>query len=360
MTKKELPSPPNLWFWGIFFISLQIVAIIIGIFILNYENPKQIVGLCLIPTILGWIILYVFWVLKYVGSSLLVKYWNKETDKTDSLWKKWGKNKITILGNAVLTPEENGVNELLGDNPPVFPQKARPLHLHHLPIEELFENIHQQLEKQYPNYTSDIQEIFLLLPESSSSKETEYQSTIKQQWDNRNVHILHHIEELFPIFNNKIEIKKIILLLSLQLWDNNQEIYSEFITAQLLSSELFEKKQDIKPIYGYISRNMLLPLYNIENDFQKFMTYGCDDSNQIKSIWTNNIEDSFLPNIVLELEKHKISALTHNINYSFGQSSPISLMLAMTTALKAIKTQQAEQLVFNKIQNNIVLFRISS
>lgn len=360
LTKKELPSPPNLWFWGIFFIFLQIIAIIIAIFILNYENPKQIVGLCLIPTILGWIILYVFWILKYIGSSLLVKYWNIKIEKTNSLWKEWGKNKIAILGNAVLTPEENGVSDLLGDTPPVFPQKARPLHLHNIPIRELFKNIHQQLEDQYPHYTNDLQEIFLLLPKSLSSKEIEYQDTIKQQWNNRSVHILHHIEEVFPILNNKIEIKKIVLLLSLQLWDNHQQIYSEFIMAQLLSSELYEKKQNTKPIYGYIGRNMPLPLYNIENDFQQFITYGCDNCHQIKSIWTNNIEESFIPNIILELKKHKISAAAHNINYSFGPSGPLSLMLTITTALEAIKKQQAEQLVFNKIQNNIILFRISS
>ncbi|MDI2091863.1 hypothetical protein [Commensalibacter oyaizuii] len=358
LTKKELSSPPSLWFWSIFFISLQIIAIIIAIFILNYENPRQIVGLCLIPTILGWVILYVFWALKYIGSSLLTKYWNKEIDKTDSLWKEWGKNKIAILGNAVLTPEKNGVNDLLSDTPPVFPQKARPLHLHYLPIKELFEDIHQQLQNQYPNYKSNLQEIFLLLPETSSFKETEYQSTIKQQWDDRPCHVLHHIEEIFPIFNNKIETKKIILLLSLQLWDNNQKSYSEFITAQLLSSELFERKQNVNQTGGYIGRHMPLSLHNIKNDFKQFISYGCDDINKIKSIWTNNIEDSVNTNIILELEKQQISVSTHNINYSFGPSGPLSLILSIAIALEFAKKQQTEQLVFNKLQNDIILHRI--
>lgn len=359
LSKKELPLPPNLWFWGIFFIFLQIIAIIVGIFILNYDDPKIIVGLCLIPATLGWIILYIFWILKYIGSFLLTKYWNKEIKKTDLLWKEWGNKKIVVLGNAILSSEEDGINKILEGKPPVFPLKGKPLYLSDVDFEELLQNQHQQLEIHYPDYHTQVKEFILLLPNNLSSKEQIYQDFIVKIWGQKPIHIFHDIKELQAFFNDEIIANKLILLISLQLWLDNPEEYSEFITTQLLSSTSFIQDNNINQIYGYIGRPMPLPLYNIENDFKQFITYGCEDINKIKSAWTNNIDEDTNTNIIVELRKHQISASMHNINYSFGPFGPLSLIFTIASGLEAAKKQQAEQFVFNKKDGDLTLYRIT-
>lgn len=359
LSKKELPFPPNLWFWTIFFVSLQIIAVIIGIFILNYDNPKVIVGLCLIPATLGWIILYIFCALKYIISLLLIKSWNKQIEKTDLLWKDWGKKKIVVLGNAILSSEEDGINKILEGKPPVFPLKGKPLYLRDVDFEELLQNQHQQLEIHYPNYHTQVKEFILLLPNNLSSKEQMYQDTIIKLWGQKPINIFHDINELQSFLNDGITHNKLILFISLQLWSNTPEEYSEFITSQLLSSTSFIKENNIDQIYGYIGRPISLPLYNIENDFKQFITYGCEDTNKIKSAWTNNINEDTNTNIILALGKNNISASTHNINYSFGPSGPLSLIFTIASGLEAAQKQKAEQFVFNKKDTNITLYKIS-
>lgn len=55
-----------------------------------------------------------------------------------------------------------------------------------------------------------------------------------QQWSNK------------PIYISYNDIKTQKLILSLQLWSDRSENYSEFIIAQLLRSTFFIKQQNIK------------------------------------------------------------------------------------------------------------------
>lgn len=349
--EKSYPSSPKIWFWVLLFVVVQIIAVGIGIFILNYENPRKIVGFCVIPAILFYLLLYLFVGLKYVGSFYLARYWNNKIG-TEVIpeWKAWGQKKKMIIGNVLISPEEEGFLSFFQNDTPWFPDQSRSLFFERSSIEELFYIVQENLEKQCSGWEKYLKHICLVLPENiNDDTRNLYKAAVYSVWPDINMQFEHAQDYFSDIYQQ--EQQELTLVLGVQLWnDLDHELrYSEFVTAQLITDIEYAQQKKL-PIIAQLGRLMPITVFSLTQDIQEFFEYGGVEKKTLNQIWLSNEAQNLTAEVTKLAIDNQLPQNTKSLQYVdnvFGKTGYLGYLVSLSLAIDKAKESQSSQFIIN-------------
>lgn len=340
---KAVISQPNYKRWFILLLTMALAGEGLAIFPGGATSYGQALLYGALPAALLWLCAFGIVFYRYEQSVNAALLWNEETDRTKKHWQHWSRKQKIVVGNVTLTPEEKGIDALLG-NPadiPAYPEKARPLYADLPGLNQRLKFISQEIEKQYPGYRNHLGKIVVHYQNRYYKKIIE--SAIYQQWD------------LYPEYSKKVESfcaddetehSDLELLLCLQDWADNQTAkFSEFITAQLIATEDFASQNRFPVIAGvgrWLSSDSLPSALDILSEYNRL------EKEPLRYIWFSGMsadDQATLIQYVISkkwplFERRPLISLSH----SFGPPGPLMFPVAVSLLTDAAKNTDEMQL----------------
>ncbi|MEB5958552.1 hypothetical protein MXE97_28620, partial [Escherichia coli] len=219
-----------------------------------------------LPMLFLWLCLFGITLNKYEQSVAACISWESEKQQVKQLWQHWSQKQLAVVGNVLFTPEEKGMCVFLGpqEEIPAYPKKARPLFsASRYSLSSIFNDIHQQLAQQFPDYRHYLHTTYVLQPEKWRGETV--RQAIFHQWDLVPERI-STIDQIQSLYDENFD--GLILVVCLQNWpENKPENTSELVSAQLISSSSFVRQHQI-PVIAGLGRVMRLDEGTIENLMQ--------------------------------------------------------------------------------------------
>ncbi|WP_313079754.1 hypothetical protein [Atlantibacter sp.] len=350
--KKSYPAP-KFWFWIIALIMMLITGAISSIKIWNVATYANVFFYGILPAFFLWLCFFGVVLNRYEQSLVASLAWDLETERTKAEWRRWSRRQLAIVGNVLFSPEEKGMETLLGepDKVPAYPKKARSLFLspHSFPV--LMKETDRELELQYPGYRHFLHSIYIL---HSPDGFDEYRNElIFQQW-NLIPTSIYSTETLGSFYDTNIS-DGLILLLCLQVWPvGSPGQSSEFISAQLIASTSFACQPSV-PVIGGITRIMPLKPGELIKGLDMLFEYIQPDKNSLEYVWLLGAAEKTAAEIMqyatrnqwLLPEKRPL----RSIDLSFGPPGEMALPLSLAMLTDATnKTGKAQLLVYQTSQ----------
>lgn len=295
--------------------------------------------------------------LRYQQSVNNMLLWNKESEQTKLHWRHWCMRQWCIVGNVVLTAEENGVQALLGDYAkiPAYPQKTRPLHTRLPYLHHCFQYVDEQMEKQCPGYRHFLYTVKIMLAEPK--QKTQVSMAIYAQWDLYPEYITSIDEALSDTDDGKTT-----LVICLQDWQSaNNTKYSEFITAQLISPAE-QVSQYALPVQAGLGR--VLSSDDLSNALNIFSEYVLVPPVELHHIWLTGLNSEDRITVIQHASErrwqlpHKQPC--HLIDHSFGPPGPLSFSLSVALMVDAaIHTEEIQLLISGQKESGYSLCLIT-
>lgn len=350
--EKMALRPPDYRRWFIILLVMAIAGTLLAIFLWNATSYGQALLYGMLPAILLWLLFFGLVFLRYEQSVNSVLLWNEETVRTKEYWQRWSRKQHVVVGNVTLTPEEKGVDALLGSlaDVPAYPEKARSLFADLYDITERLKFIDHEIEKQCPGYRNHLNKIVIQYQDKYPKRDID--SAVYTQWD------------LYPKYSytpesfcadDENEPEGLVLLLCLQDWRNSQpEKYSEFITAQLITSDHFSG-QHIFPIIAGVGRS--LSSDSLTGALDMLTEYNRLESKSIRYVWLSGMGAEERTQLVQYAtskqwtlsERHPLISLDH----SFGPPGPLMFPVVVSLLSHAAKQTGEIQLYIYKDEKSI-------
>lgn len=331
------------WILLVFSFVIAIFLFIISYFI--QENVPELVAYILPLAFCTWLFAF--------SSSLYCYYkevkksvWDNELKNAHIAWEKWSREQLAICGNVIFSPEEDNATVMLNDiqDIPAYPHKGRPLFGQSQTLKQRLAEIDAILERQCPGYRRFLHTIYLA-GISLEVVKTDAED-IFEQWHLYPEH-LSSLSEIKSWYGADAH-KGVALLLSIQLWPSQPESYSEFISAQLITSPVFAKEKNL-PILAGLGRVMPSLSDTLSQDLDMLFEYTCVDRENIKNIWISKLDRKSMAdisiyacnkNIPLSLERPY-----HLIDHTFGPAGPVSDFIVLALLIGETQYHQDIQLL---------------
>ncbi len=356
--RMVLPQP-NYKRWGMILLVMLLAGALVVIFLGKVTSYDQTLLYGVLPALLLWLCFFGLALYRYersVNASLL---WNEETEKTRRHWQRWSRKQQLVVGNAILTPEENGVEALLGNpaNIPAYPEKARPLFVDLSGLSERLRFIDREIEEQYPGYRHHLSKIVIQYQENY--QEGMIERSVYQQWD------LHpECSDTAKPFcaDDQNEPDGLTLLLCLQDWDGLRgKKHSEFITAQLITSEQFVSQNTLSVIAGVgrrLSSDSLIGALDMLTEYNRL------EKGAIRYVWLSGMGSDERAQLI-QYAAEKQWALPErapliSLDHSFGPPGPLMFPVAISLLTDAaIYTGEMQLLIYRNAKNSYSLCLIT-
>lgn len=336
--------------WGIALISMLIVCAVLGISFWGAEAYKQIMLLLLLPAFFIWLCLFGAALNRYEQSCIALYAWKLETDQTKALWQRWSRQQLSVVGNVILTPEENGAESLLGplSGIPAYPDKVRPLSHSWDSLRVLSDIIDKQLEQQYPGYRKYLHTVYVLQP---TGWDKNYVSQIIfSQWD-----LLPEVNnsiECMEKFHDNVNFDGLILIISFQCWLTGvPKQSSEMVSAQLISSSAFSRRHAV-PVLAGLGRVMSLD-NNIEKDLEMLFEYNQINKRDLRHVWLSGMSGDFISKLMQYADRYKWELPAKHpfylIDFSFGPPGEMAFPVSLALLVDAAQKTEANQLLIVQV-----------
>lgn len=348
--KAVLPQP-DYKRWGIILLVMASAGALLALFPGKATSYGQTFLYGILPATLLWICFFGLAFHRYEKSVNAALLWNEETERTKLHWQRWSRKQQIVVANVALTPEKSGILALLGKpaDIPAYPEKPRHLYAKLPGLDERLEFIDREMEKQYPGYRYQLSKIVIQHKGKYQSPVIDY--AVYTRWD------------LFPEYSERTEafcaedrdeFEGLELLLCLQDWADGQvESYSEFITAQLITSSHFASKNAV-PVIAGVGRSMTSD--SITGALDMLVEYNRLEKESIHYLWLMDMEadDRICLMQYATLKKwplppgHPLLLLGH----SFGPSGPLMFPVAVSLLVDAAKHTGEMQLLISRHAKN--------
>lgn len=349
---KTVVSQPDYRRWVIILLVMAMAGTLLAVFPGKATSYGQALLYGMLPATLLWLCFFGLAFHRYEQSVNAALLWNEETARTKQHWQHWSRKQQIVVGNVALTPEEKGVNALLGNltDIPAYPEKARPLSADLSGLSERLKFIDQEIEKQCPGYRHHLSKIVIQYQEKYQ-KET-IEQTVYQQW------------ELCPEYadapesfcaDDENEPSGLDLLLCLQDWkDSEAEKYSEFVTAQLITSSRFASQNALPVIAGVgrsLSSDSLTGALDILSEYNRL------EKESIRYVWLSGMDADERTRLVQHItskhwslpERRPLISLDH----SFGPRGPLMFPVVVSLLADAAKHTGEMQLYISRNEKNL-------
>ncbi|MGV3346802.1 hypothetical protein ACGVWS_14060 [Enterobacteriaceae bacterium LUAb1] len=348
---KTVLSRPDYQRWAIILLVMAVAGILLAVFPGKATRYGQVLLYGMLPAILLWMCFFGLAFYRYERSVNTALLWNKETEQTRKHWQSWSRKQQIVVGNVILTPEKNGIETLLGHpaNIPAYPEKNRPLFADLSGLSEYLTFIDQETEKQFPGYRDHLSKIAIQYQEKYQ------QGTIDQavykHWD------------LYPEYfdepdsfcaNDHNELSSLQLLICLQNWVGNQaKKYSEFITAQLITSGRFASQHAL-PVIAGVGRS--LSSDSLTGALDMLSEYNRLQKESIRYVWLSGMDADEWVQLVQYAtakqwalpEKYPLISLDH----AFGPPGPLMFPVGVSLLAEAAKHTGEMQLFIARHEKN--------
>jgi len=347
--KKSLP-PPKYWFWIIVLIVMLITGAISSLWIWNKVTYAEVFFYGALPALLIWLCLFGVLFNRYEQSVVASRAWDLEKEQTKAEWSRWSRRQLAVVGNVLFSPEEKGMEALLGelDKVPVYPKKARPLFNSPHSFPTLIKETDQKLELQYPGYRHFLHSVYVF---QSSDKFEEFRNElISQQWDLIPTSI--YSTESIASFYDANNADGLILILCLQDWHARSiGQSSEFISAQLIASPTFARQHSL-PVIAGITRMMPLEAGELINELDMLFEYIQPDKQSLEYVWLSGAAENTAAVIMQYATRHQWplpeKRPLHSIDLSFGPPGEMALPLSLAMLAEAANKTGKDQLLVNQ------------
>ncbi|MCY9801514.1 hypothetical protein B9P84_23360 [Citrobacter braakii] len=347
--KKLLPAP-RYWFWMILLILMLIAGAISSLCIRNMATYADVFFYGALPALSLWLCLYGVMLNRYEQSIVASRAWDFETKRTKAEWRSWSRQQLAVVGNVLFSPEEKGMEALLGEleKVPAFPKKSRPLFNSPHSFPTLMKEIDRKLEQQYPGYRHLLYSIYVYQPADRVDKERD--ELIFQQWDliPNSIHSMKIVDSFYDV---KIS-DGLILILCLQDWPpRSTGQSSEFISAQLITSPAYARQHSL-PVIAGITRMMPMEAGKFVNELNMLFEYIQPDKQSLEFVWLLGAAEKTASEIMQYATLHQWplpeKRPLHYIDLSFGPPGEMALPLSLVMMVEAASKTGKEQLLVNQ------------
>ncbi|MCW0310146.1 hypothetical protein [Pantoea ananatis] len=346
--KNSLPAP-TYWLWIILLLLMLILGSVFSVELFNAKTYAKIFFYGILPSLFFWLCLFGAMLNRYEQSVVASQMWKLETEQTKAEWRDWSRRQIAVVGNVLFSPEENGMEALLGelDKVPAYPKKARPLFHSSHSFPALMKEVDWKLELQYPGYRHFLHSIYVFQAPGSFD---EYRSeAVYQQWD-----LIPTATDTMEIFTSFYDAKisdGLILILCLQDWSSsNVGQSSEFISAQLIASPKFARQHSL-PVIAGISRMMPLEAGQLFNELDMLFEYIQPDKQFLEYVWLLGAAEKTSVEIMQYANRYKWplpeKRPLHSVDLSFGPPGEMALLLSLAMLVEAANITAKDQLLVN-------------
>jgi hypothetical protein len=336
--------------WCIVLISMIMVSVVLGLSLWGAEDYKKVMLLLLLPMFFIWLCLFGAALNRYEQSNIALSAWKDESDRTKALWQHWSRQQLSVNGNVILTPEDKGVESLLGPLPdiPAYPDKIRPLSYLWESLSFLSGIIDKQLEQQCPGYRKYLHTIYVLQP-SDWDRKTVCQA-ILSQWDL--LPEVSHSVGCIEKFYGDVNFDGLILVLSLQCWlPGMPKQASEMVSAQLISSSTFSRRHAV-PVLAGLGRVMPVDKALIEEDLNMLFEYNRIDLRDLHHVWLSGISADISAKLMQYADRHKWRLPEKRpfylIDFSFGPPGEMTFPVSLALLVDAAQKTEANQLLISQ------------
>lgn len=347
--KKSLP-PPGFWFWIIVLVLMLIAGAISSLWFWNKATYAEVLFYGVLPALLVWLCLFGVIFNRYEQSIVASRAWDFETELTKAEWRNWSRQQLAVVGNVFFSPEENGMEALLGelDKVPAFPEKARPLFNSPHSFPTLMKETDRKLEQQFPGYRHFLHSVYVY--QSSDSVDKDRDELIFQQWD-LIPNSIHSMEIVDSFYDAKIA-DGLVLMLCLQDWPPRRTGQSsEFISAQLLASPAYARQHSL-PVIAAITRTMPLEAGKLNNELDMLFEYVQPDKQSLEYVWLLGTAEKTAAEIMQYANNHQWplpeKRPLHSIDLSFGPPGDMAFPLSLAMLAEAANITGKDQLLVNQ------------
>ncbi|TQS87403.1 hypothetical protein ELQ32_13860 [Limnobaculum zhutongyuii] len=349
----EYPEPKWLvwWRWGL--LLLVFIAIGFGISLCFgswREEDERLFWLSgfLLPAFI-WLIALGIRTSHYLAEAKIREAWERAERENIAEWQIWSRMQLPVLAQALLTPEEKGIELLIGDpkNIPAFPKKSRPLYISSLnsdqPAYAFLTHIHKQLEDSYPNYRRNLATIYISAHLFTDKALTE---VIYHQWDLYPQPIESYADLISELFASPPDLP--VMILSSQYWKNaDKQPYSEMVSAQIVSSKRFIQQMNIEPVI-WMGRLMPSSAATLNDDLQQLFSFNRLSAKDSSGIWLSGMDKQNSAVLATFAYQTQLSLNPehpfHLLDLSFAEAGPEMGGLLSTVAGSAARMTGMHQL----------------
>ena len=347
--KKSLPAP-KYWSWIMTLILMLIAGAISSLWVWHKETYAEVLFYGALPALLIWLCLFGVMLNRYEQSVGACRAWLLETEQTKTEWSNWSRRQLAVVGNVLFSPEEKGMEALLGEleKVPAFPKKARPLFNSQHSFQYLMKETDRKLEQQYPGYRHFLHTVYVY--QSPDRVDENRSELISQQWD-LIPNSIHSMDVVNSFYNAKIA-DGLILIITLQDWPpRSVGQSSEFISAQLITSPAFARQRSL-PVIAGITRMMPMEAGKLVNELDMLFEYVQPDKRNLEYVWLSGAAEKTAAEIMLYATLHHWllpeKRPLHSIDLSFGPPGEMVLPLSLAMLAEAASKTGKDQLLVNQ------------
>lgn len=348
--EQKTLSAPKYWFWIILLLLMLILGAIFSLEIWNVSTYAKVFFYGILPALLVWLCFFGIMLNRYEQSVVATRAWNFETERTKAEWCSWSRRQIAVVGNVLFSPEEKGMEALLGalETVPAYPKKARALFNSRHSFPTLMKEIERKLELQCPGYRLFLHSIYVF---QSPDRFDKYRNeSIFQQWDLMPT-TAYSKGTLESFYDAKIS-EGLILILCLQDWRAGTiGQASEFITAQLIASPTFARQHSL-PVIAGITRMMPLEAGQLINELDMLFEYIRPDKERLEYVWLSGAAEKTAAEIMQYATRNQWplpeKRPLHYIDLSFGPPGEMALPLSLAMLAEAANKTGKDQLLVNQ------------
>lgn len=349
---KVIVPQPEYVRWVVILLAMTLAGALLAIF------PGQATGYDwvflhgMLPAILLWLCLFGLALHRYEQSVNAALLWHKETERTRQQWQRWSRKQQIVLGYVTLTPEENGVDALTG-NPadiPAYPAKARPLFADLSGLNNRLEFINKDLERQCPGYRHHLSNIVVQYQKKQPKEEISL--AVYHQW------------QLYPQYESapesfcagdKHKLPGLQLLICLQDWaDGQPEKYSEFITAQLITTNYFASQNSLAVLAG-VGRS--LSSESLTGALDMLVDYNRLEKESMRYVWFSGLDADDRTRLVQHITAKQWPLPARkpliSLDHSFGLPGPLMFPVAISLLVAAAQHTGEMQLLISRNEQNM-------
>lgn len=342
--------PPRYGFWAGILAAVLLINLLSALFLLNITAYGQLLIYGALPGLLLWMCFFGVVLNRYEQSSASVMAWNEETLHTKAQWQQWSRVKLAVIGNVLLTPEAKGTGALLGkaEEIPMYPKKARPLFGKPRILSVRLSELDLALEHQCPGYRHHLHTVYVW--HASALYREKITPSVYMQWDLVPEYI-DAIDKISALYDTP-EFTGVILLLCLQHWpDAMPQKSSEFISAQLITSQTFSRSHTL-PVLAGLGRIMPLAPGKLSDDMDMLFNYSDINKNQLQHVWLSSDAKDAPVKIALYADAHQWglpgNQPVHLIDLSFGPPGELSFALSLAMMVEAACNTEQDQLIISQ------------
>jgi hypothetical protein len=343
--KYSFPKP-KIWLWIVVLLVIPTFGFITSMWVFKTTNYDAILLSGVLSAFLLWLCIFGVVFNRYEQSSNARISWEAERERTKAEWQQWSRRQLAVVGNVLFSPEENGMESLLGEfeDVPAYPEKARPLFNSPCIYASLMRKIDLNLEQQYPRYRNLMHAIYVL--QASGRYDKKSNKAIFQQWD-LVPDIIDPTQPLHSLFDSH-DSDGLVLIICFQNWSALAagEV-SEFISAQLMAMPKYARQHSI-PVIAGLNRIMPLEAGSFKKDLDMFFEYSQAGKQDLEYIWlSGNTEKTTAEIMQYATDTQWLlpnSQPLRSVDFSFGPPGEMALPLGIAMMVEVANKKDKDQL----------------